>query len=150
MRLKFRMSGLFFNDERVISALTAASRQNLMKYGSYVRNAARRSMRKVGKRGKPSAPGTPPKVRRGQLKRFLFFVWDTFSRSVVVGPQSFFPGKIEQIPGVHEHGGTLTRRSRKKKRSYVARYPARPFMLPAHQKEISRLPGLWRDSIKGS
>ena len=89
---------------------------------------------------KSSAPGSPPHVRSGQLKRRLFFGWDTAARSVVVGPAKYKRGIA---PSVLEYGGTVKYR----KKSY--RVEPRPYMKPALHEEIKRMPRRWRNSIKG-
>ncbi|MCP4248091.1 MAG: hypothetical protein GY778_13675 [bacterium] len=96
----------------------------------------------------PSKPGEPPRVRKGQIKRLLYFAWDPTRRSVVAGPERFKKG---QTPHVLEYGGTSTvRRPSKygweKHRVYVK---PRPFMGPALAKERPRLPRRWRNSVRG-
>lgn len=139
----FKMTGLFFDDKEVLRALDKATRNVLAEYGSRVRTTARQSM-KPGKKGKPSNPGEAPHKVKGQLKKFLFFVYDPQTRSEVIGPQSFRPAAATQIPEVHEEG--LTMRVGRGGR-IRARYPKRPYMAPANEKRLPELQELWKDSI---
>lgn len=50
--------------------------------------------------------------------------------------------KQGEAPGLLEHGGPVVRRNRR------VVYAPRPYMGPAFEKEQSKLPALWRDSIK--
>lgn len=109
-----------------------------------VRTIARRSIRDGSKKTRhlPSNPGQPPKNRTGLLKDFIFYVY--LDRSVIIGA-----AKLNQTlgtaPNALEHGGiSLTNRgSRKKKRIVEVRIKARPFMSPALDKAIPKLPGFW-------
>lgn len=138
---------LFFDSSRVMAATTKAERRVLSRYGAFVRTRARSSIRS---RNRVSTPGQPPSGHGAQhLKRFILFVFDAPRRSVVIGPARL-NAKIGMAPEALEHGGlseTLTgpRRERTKKQVYVR---ARPFMGPAAEAEQSKLPSLWRDSIR--
>jgi len=100
----------FFDIDKVQRALNAAARKALTRFGTIVRRAARASM-KSGRKGKSvSKPGEPPRVQKGQLKRFLFFSWDSQSRSVVIGP-SRLPSGGGIVPGILEAGGQSVMRN---------------------------------------
>lgn len=125
-----------------------ATRSALSKAGAFVRRTARSSMksRQGKKAGSYSAPGTPPNVHAGQLKDLLFFGFDPGNRSVVIGPVPFGKG---EAPNLEEFGGSVPRRGRRGVVK-VAKYPARPFMGPALQKEIPQMPARWANAVKSS
>jgi hypothetical protein len=133
----------------VLKATTAATRRALIKFGSYVRSTARQSIRS---RKAASAAGSPPSSHAGTLKRLIFFAYEPASQNVVIGPELVraTPGP-STIPEALEHGGETTRRILKGRSRGLARrqtVAARPFMQPAFEKEQTKLPALWADSIK--
>jgi hypothetical protein len=160
-RMNFKVARLFFDSPTVQAAVDQGTRRVLSRFGAFVRSAARRSMRRPGKKGLPSPPGTPPRTRKGQLKNFVFFFYDWTRRSVVIGPE-LLPGVIHinpTIPQVHEEGGRIvqTRRRRRGRRKsktlrrYLATYPARPYMGPAFEKvKDEKLDNLWRNSVRAA
>lgn len=82
---------LFFNldNARVTSALDKKEFRVLSRTGAWTRGAMRRSIRKGGKRGKPSDVGKPPKYWSrgfGSLKDGIFFVADLNAGGVIIGP----------------------------------------------------------------
>ncbi|GHT30585.1 hypothetical protein FACS1894214_0720 [Planctomycetales bacterium] len=115
------------------------TRKVLSKFGSYVRQTAKKSIRK---RKGTSKPGSPPFSHTGTLKKFLFFGYDPNKRSVVIGPV-VVPGKSGKAPSTLEHGGRIT--LPKGKSTNIA---PRPFMQPAFTKELPQVKSLWRDSIR--
>lgn len=167
----------FFDAPRVLASVDQATARNLSLAGSYVRKAARGLIRKVGKKGKPSNPGQPPKSRTGVLKDFLFFAYEPSRRTVVVGPaktnQVFFKRSGKPISGtapeVLEYGGEISvlewwlpsqqkwsrvdlRSKRKiegrKTRLRTVRIAARPYMAPAEAKARPDYTAVWANSLK--
>lgn len=135
----------FFNKTAVLSALDKAERQFMSKMGAYVRSDANQSMKRKGKRGRPSPPGTPPRSDVGYLKKFNFFYYDPRLHEVVIGPIRL-PRTKYAVPGLHEYGGSvLPRRSSKNKQGKMANYPPRPYMRPALLKNLKRV-----DELRGS
>lgn len=171
-RFKIDQSKSFFFDvPRVIKAMDAATRSGLSKAGAYIRRSAKGLIRKVGKSGKPSQPGNPPKSRTGVLKDFIFFAWDPTARTVVIGPaktnQVFFKGSGQPVSGtapeVLEYGGQIgilewflpsrqkwVRADLRSKRKLAERQTrirtvkieARPYMGPAYAMNEDKLPSL--------
>lgn len=87
-----------------------------------------------------SAPGTPPHSRRGQLKRGIKYTAVEGDKArFVVGPTDTSVG---QTAALHEFGGAA-QRGRYKGR----RYPPRPFMRPALERELPRFAKTWANSI---
>lgn len=74
-----------------------------------------------------SAPGQPPHSRRGQLRRAILYDVDASSRVAVVGPRATLVGESAQA---HEFGGAYKKQD----------YPARPFMRPALDQELDKIP----------
>ena len=156
---------VFFDATPVIRAMDDATRRVLSKFGSFVRTRARTSMKK---RKTPSAPGRPPRVVTGHLRRLIFFGYDFAKASVVIGPTPFRGPAI--APRLLEEGGTTVAKRDRFWRAGVGsnakgqftrgkwgrvakgepiRVAPRPYMGPAFHKEIPSLPALWRDSIRG-
>lgn len=83
--------------------LRAAERANdwaLRRAGAYVRGIAQHS---IGKSKQSSAPGKPPKTRKGLLKKAIIFAVDKKGVNVLIGPSASWIGKIG---ATHEFGGT--------------------------------------------
>jgi hypothetical protein len=138
--MKFKQ--MFFTSKAVVSATDRATRRVLSKFGAYVRRTAKSSIRK---RKAISAPGKPPSSHTGLLKRFILFGYDPAKRSVVIGPLRLTRGGRGDAPRALEEGGTsrMVRRGRKKR----VKIKARPFMGPAMEKEKTKLPQMWRNSV---
>ena len=138
--------GFFFDAPKVIRAVDRTTRQVLSKFGAFVRTAARSSIRK---RKRASAPGQPPSSHTGLLKRFIYFGYDPHQQSVVIGPTKI-NAQGQDIPHVLEYGGpsAVVRRRRGKRTSRTVTVAARPFMHPALEKELPKMPAMWRDSVK--
>jgi hypothetical protein len=140
MRLK-AAKGLFFDRSRVINATDRTTRKNLSRFGAYVRQRARSSIRT---RKRISEPGQPPTNRTGLLKRNIFFVYEPTRSSVVIGPVLL--NRSSGAPELLEHGGTVIRRIGG--RSVRMTYRPRPYMGPAYEAEQSKLDSLWRNSVR--
>jgi hypothetical protein len=131
----------FFDRAKVKNAVDAGTRRVLSRFGAFVRQRAKTSIRK---RKGTSPPGSPPYSHVGLLRKLILFAYDSQRKSVVIGPTMIREGS--QAPRLLEHGGDTileTRRGRKQ-----ARYRPRPFMRPAFEAEKPQLPALWRNSIR--
>ena len=135
----------FFTSRKVLRLLDKKTHAALKRFGQYVRTTAKRSIKPVGKKGKPSAPGQPPKSRRGLLKNFIFYGFDLTKRSVVIGPARL-SGK-GKAPSVLEYGGTVKGKS-KKAHITSSKVSARPYMGPAFEKGKKRLSALWQNNAR--
>lgn len=172
MRIDFKAG--FFDRPAVINAVDKATRKALSKFGAFVRRAARSSLRR---RKKSSAAGSPPSVHTSDkvatLKN-IQFAYEPARQSVIVGAIKLNQTAVVQgvntagtLPALMEYGGEqgilevfrrgrwtrADQRSRRKiagqkTRVRQARYAPRPFMGPAFQKELSKAPDLWRNSVK--
>lgn len=96
----------------------------LGRYGAYVRRTARQSIRK--RKGK-TPRGKPPADRTGLLRKTILFVKDYARDSVVIGPWKF---ETQSAPGL----------------AYLEENF--PFMGPANEKNLPKLAGMWKDSIR--
>lgn len=130
----------FFDQPAVIKALDAATRRAFSKYGAFVRQRAKTSIRS---RQGISRPGQPPFSHAGHLKRLIFFAFDANTKSVVIGPTLFRSPQIPTAPESLEFGGLQQRPE-----GGTARYAPRPFMRPAEQAERKNLADLLRDKMR--
>lgn len=140
-----RIASLFFDRPAVTVAVGRAKRAVLSRAGAFIRAAARTSIRP---RKGTSAPGRPPHSHEGSLRRLILFGYDPRTDSVVVGPVGF---RGSAAPSALERGGATTvvsRRQGARGARRTIRIAARPYMLPALEKERPRLPALWRDSVR--
>jgi len=132
----------FFDRKIVVDALDKASKTVLGKFGTYVRRAARASIKN---RGRTSKPGEPPTNRTGVLRDFIFFHYDSDEHSVIIGPAKL-SGK-SNAPEVLEKGGRTIITFGKNK-GKVVNIKARPYMWPAYESREKELPKLWQNSVK--
>lgn len=137
-----KSKNLFFDRAAIQKMMDAKSAAALSRAGAYIRQRARTSIRS---RKKISAPGSAPSSHAGHLKRLIWFAYDPKAQSVVIGPMRFKEG---EAPNLLEFGGTAQRRHRGGK-NFIATYRPRPFMGPALEKEIPKLPSYWASSVKG-
>lgn len=133
--------GLFFDRQKVQSAVSRAERRVLSKFGSFVRQDSKQRIRR---HKRSSSPGESPTNRTGLLKRHIYFVFSPETRSVVIGPVLL--NRSTGAPATLEHGGETTIETRRRQ-SIRVEIEARPFMEPAFQQELPKLPALWRDSV---
>lgn len=131
----------FFDQSKVQAEMDAATRRGMITIGSFVRRTAIRSIRR---RNNPSLPGNPPHARRASspLKRLLLFSYEPRTQGVVIGPAAF--GDAE-APGTLEFGGTVKPSRRRKGRRPVrpATIKARPFMGPAFDTTLAKIPAVF-------
>lgn len=110
-----KLKSSFFDRAKVLDKVDKATVRNLSKAGAYIRRTAKGLIRKVGKKGNASKPGTPPKSRTGVLRDRIVFIYDDARRSVVVGPaginQTYKQGDGKPtkgtVPEVLEYGGEI-------------------------------------------
>jgi hypothetical protein len=133
--------GSFFDREKVKRSVDAGTRKVLSKFGAFVRQRAKTSIRQ---RKGTSLPGQPPHSHTGLLRKFILFAYDPQRKSVVIGPTLIRTDS--QAPRLLEHGGEVGRRTKTKMR--WLHYRPRPFMQPALEAEKPKLPILWRDSVR--
>ncbi|RPI59140.1 MAG: hypothetical protein EHM48_09340 [Planctomycetaceae bacterium] len=157
-----------------MAAIDSAKRANLSRQGAFVRRAAKSLIRK---RKKASEPGSPPSSHTGLLREFIYFAYEPFTQSVIIGPvktnQVFFDGDGEPVTGtvpeVLEYGGSIRvrevfqygkwRRADLRSRRKLAGLPsrlrkvtiaARPYMAPALVSAKEDLAKVWQNSVRRS
>lgn len=137
----------FFDRKAVTNSVDKATRKVLSKFGAFVRTRARRSIRK---RKGVSMPGGPPHSHTGRLRNFIFFAYDQFRRSVVIGPARLNAVASRTTLPALEYGGKSVVREggRRSGRTRTINVKARPFMGPALEAERPKLPAMWRDSVR--
>ena len=141
MRLSQAKAG-FFDRAAVMNTTTKAERKVLSRFGAFVRQRARTSMKR---RKDPAPPGQPPSAHVGLLRQHLYFAWDGLRRSVVIGPV-LLNQKQGDVPPLLEYGGPAVRVRFGERRRVL--YAPRPYMRPAFAAEQKSLPPLWRNSIR--
>jgi phage gpG-like protein len=121
-----------FYSQRIRDRAKKASFKNLRHAGAAIRLTARRSIRR---NKKASTAGQPPHTRKGQLKRSLRYVVEKDKDRVLIGPTYTVVGRSATA---HEFGGKYKKE----------RYQKRPFMGPSLEKNMSRIPKMWADSVR--
>lgn len=134
----------FFDPAAVTDPADRALRRLLSRYGAFVRQRARTSIRKD--KGS-AAPGSPPFSHKGFLKRLIFFAYEAATKTVVVGPAKLRSRQAYTVPEVLEHSGTVTV-VRPRRRPQVRRYAGNPFMGPAQAAELPKFLDSLQDSIQ--
>jgi len=119
--------------KKVENAADKAAYRNFFHAAASIRKDARASIKRSKKK---SQPGEPIRTRRGRggglAKRSVLYRADR--DGAVIG---FASSKIDQAMQTHEHGGV---------RGGV-RFPARPTMAPALQRNLARFHREWRGAI---
>ncbi len=146
--INFAPAKMFFTAAPVVRAVDRATRKVLSKFGAFVRQRAKTSIRP--KKGRGSAPaGSPPYSHTGLLRRFIYFGYDPRKRSVVIGPARFkerSPYGPTTVPEILEEGGVVQAREDGKR--VTRRFGGHPYMGPAFEAEKPNLPALWANSVK--
>jgi len=106
---------------------------------------------------RPSPPGKPPGVVKGQLKKFLLaergrksFSSFGVGPSFVVGPK-LLPGKKRRgatTPEAHEHGKAKFNDKTILRPGIMANYPKRPYMDPALTIAMPRFARMWQGQVR--
>jgi len=130
---------MFFDSATIKNEVDTQTRKVLSKFGAFVRQTSRRSIR----RGKGSSkPGKPPFSHTGLLKQFIYFGFDPHRAGVVIGPV-VVSGKSGKALQALESGGMVRLPDGRD-----VEIKPRPFMGPAFEKELPQMASLWRDAIR--
>ena len=130
--------------QAVVRATEKAGFASLKHAAFSIRKSAVTSM--VRAKG-PSAPGEPPHVHRGRLRRSIRVGEERGEYVIGASYEKMQEGDYPPwMAKMHEHGGTfgvnartgLTSLTKSGKRRKAAVYPARPFMLPALMRAVAR------------
>ena len=130
----------FFDVSKVSEAVAKGAKKILSRYGAFVRQRARSSIRPSKK---SALPGAPPKSHEGSLRRLILFAYDARKLSIVIGPVPFAGGLA---PGLLERGGPATRKLKRGTRQL--QYRGNPFMAPAAQAEMPKFLEMLKNAIK--
>lgn len=146
----------FFDRPAVLKAVDRAERRQLARFGAFVRRAARQSIRRTKK--KSSRPGRPPNTQTGLIKNAILFAYDPDAASVVIGPVRAKSDRrtgrvvtISRASGVWkllEDGGIVRARDTRTGKGRTMRYRPRPYMGPAFEKNLARMPDMLRDTVR--
>ena len=139
-----RLTGDFFDRDKVRRAIDNAAKRAMSKFGAFVRQRARTSIRK---RKGVSPPGRPPFSHVGTLRRGILFAFDSARNSVVIGPVPL--GSRSGAPERLEYGGTGTVVASRRGGGTGAtrRYLKHPYMQPAFEAELPKARELLRNSL---
>lgn len=139
--LKVMKSG-FFDRGRVMRSMSQAKRKSLSRFGAFVRQRAKTSIRK---RKGVSAPGTPPHSHVGLIRDNILFALEG-EDNVVIGPFLLNGRSSKGALAALEHGGeSLIMQKGKGRRARIA---ARPFMQPAFEKELPKAAAGFENSMR--
>lgn len=165
MGVSYKVKKYFFDRAKVQRLIGERRARFLRNAGGFVQKTAQRSMRRVGKKGKPSPVGQPPRWHGDanfSLRKILF-AYDPAIDGMLVGPVIGNKKARPTAPELQELGGQTTilekrvgatwvplgrrRRPGQPVRKRRAQYPPRPFMRPALAKTMAtnKFPGLWSD-----
>lgn len=143
--------GLFFDRAAVMTDADRRQKRVGAIWGAFVRRVARNSIRT---RKAVSQPGETPSSHVGLLRQWILFAWDPSSASTIVGPAKL--NKPGMAPAALEKGGaarilervTIGRGGmvqRHGPRWRTVRIRPRPYMQPAGDKGVAKLPGFWAE-----
>ena len=133
--LRGRRVKTFFDKALLTKRLDPATKRALVKFGKFVRVAAKSSIRPGGKSNAKSAPGEPPRSHTGVLRKMMLYALDDAVKSVVIGPA--LTGR-KNVAAVLEYGGQQA--------AGTAR-AARPYMRPAFERQKASIADLFRDLL---
>ena len=139
--ISMKFKEMFFDRQIVIDDMDRKTHSVFSKFGAFVKVRARTSIRK---RKTSSKPGDPPRSHTGLLRRMIFNLWSSITRSVIIGPEKVI-GKIGDAPHALERGGRTEVRVTTGARRRRIRIKQRPFMGPAFKTEKKGLDKLWAD-----
>lgn len=151
--LSMKVTGAFFDRQAVIDATDRAERKVLSRFGAFTRRGARSSIRRRKRSAKPGGPPSAHSRDKTVTLKNILFAYDSNTRSVVIGPVRL-NGRKGNVPRLLEEGGrtTLIRRRYRRGQRVLIREPATyhkfPYMGPAFQKELPKVPQMWAGSVK--
>lgn len=129
--------------EKILDSAERASLRALARFGAFVRQRAKTSIRP---RDKISEPGKPPSSHVGLLRDRILFEVERAAKNVVIGPMLLRGTTSPDALAALEHGGQSLIMDRGQAKSALIQ--ARPFMQPAFDIELEKAPYLWENSLR--
>lgn len=151
--LTMRVKSLYFDKKPVLRAAEKAKRDVLSASADAIRDTARESMPPTPGL---AAPGHPPHMQSGWLKRSVRAAWDRGTVTALAGPiraGGAGAGEERLLMRVLEFGGRYALGRRAKRRrgiksgKIVVTVKAKPYMGPALKSEQPKLPRRWAGVI---
>jgi hypothetical protein len=105
---------MFFDRAHVVARLHKNERRAMIQIGAYARGAMKKMMRKSSSRTPHAAPGKPPRWSSKLLRDRIFFSYNPFRHSVIVGPEYknikgyMRPKGGKTIPQLLDEGGSAS------------------------------------------
>ncbi len=130
------------DQKRIVDAAEMATFRALSRFGAFVRQRAKTSMRR---RKAISDPGEPPSTHLGLIRDNVLFEVERAAKNVVIGPMQLNKSSPMALSALEHGGQTIIMRRGKALEVQVA---ARPFMQPAFDKELERAPYLWENGLR--
>lgn len=160
----YKVKNAILRNAELLEGVHKETARALLRVGAHVRTSARSRLRR---RKKTSSPGESPSVHspgNTGLKR-VFFALENDGLSIVIGPEKLNKVVIDgggnsiRVPQLMEFGGTAIieeesfdgrrwyrrdlrygRRKYKQYRKRAAEYEPRPFMAPALEANVNKMP----------
>lgn len=133
--MKAKVKVAWDKNDRFLIAVERAKVGNMRAAGFVIQQTAKNSITHKRNRDAASPAGLAPHQHKaGFLKRAVRYDYEKQSETTVVG---FIASAVGPIMRTHEHGGYEEGR----------RYPKRPVMVPALQRNLRTFPAQWRNSI---
>lgn len=148
--VRAKVVAAFFDKEAVVKAMDRATALALVKAGAFVMRAARKRIRKAGKKNVVSRAGESPRGHTDTLRNNIFFAYDAAHKRVLIGPVKL-GGKIGSAPDALELGGQSARRRTKINGARVVEritIQKRPYMGPALAAEAPKFPSFFADQAR--
>jgi phage gpG-like protein len=127
----FSFEKFFDESAKVLEAAHRATTRSLAKAAYAI---FRTAQEEITTAAKPSEAGQPPHTRKGQLRRAERYDVDAAAEVAVIGPRFSMVGASAEA---HEFGGEFR----------GDKYPARPFMGPALERNRDLIPAFWGDEV---
>jgi len=124
--------GAWFDIGKILRRKRRATIRTIQWFAGAVRKAAVRSLKR---RKGPSPKGSPPHSKTRRLPKAIRYHVDRVAETAIVGPT--FEG-VGLAGAAHEFGDTFR----------GDRFPPRPYMTPALEETLPRIPRLWTGSIR--
>lgn len=170
--LKYNVRKYFFDREAVIRSVDRATLVSLRRAGGLTRKISRNSIGRLAPKAKVRPPGQPPRNRTDRLRDGIVFALEQATKSVIVGPRLYNQTDLQEgewrsgvIPQILEFGGRIGileqqvgpngvwlrvdkryRKNNNPKRIRVAQYQPHPYMNPALEKVLPKLPSIWEEA----